>query len=200
MHLKQDKIIEILDQAKSPEWHEAMISANIDIFDGFWRSKLTLFPHLESLEKICRTNVPAKKSPKMWCHYCDENNHNTTDCREITKAKQQKKAHSEAKYAPVKKALAFLFEEINALKKQLKPAKEVSPKKRNAESLLSTEINLTNIGDEVEEHFAIPSPVCRTSNEIVKLLTQPLSWWWASIWIMRNMWSERLEIQAPVAV
>jgi hypothetical protein len=31
--LKQDEIIEILDQAKAPEWHEAMVSANIDIFE-----------------------------------------------------------------------------------------------------------------------------------------------------------------------
>jgi hypothetical protein len=30
----QDEIIEILDQAKArnPEWHEAMVNANIDIF------------------------------------------------------------------------------------------------------------------------------------------------------------------------
>jgi hypothetical protein len=32
-HLDQDEIIEILDQAKGryPEWHEAMVKANIDI-------------------------------------------------------------------------------------------------------------------------------------------------------------------------
>jgi hypothetical protein len=29
--LTQDEIIEILDQAKPPNWHEAMVSANIDI-------------------------------------------------------------------------------------------------------------------------------------------------------------------------
>jgi hypothetical protein len=29
--LDQDKVIEILDQAKSPEWHAAMVAANIDI-------------------------------------------------------------------------------------------------------------------------------------------------------------------------
>jgi hypothetical protein len=29
--LDQDEIIEILDQAKAPEWHEAMVNANIDI-------------------------------------------------------------------------------------------------------------------------------------------------------------------------
>jgi hypothetical protein len=35
--LDQDEIIEILDQAKVPEWHEAMVNANIDIFEyDFW--------------------------------------------------------------------------------------------------------------------------------------------------------------------
>jgi hypothetical protein len=28
----QDEIIEILYQAKAPEWNEAMVNANIDIF------------------------------------------------------------------------------------------------------------------------------------------------------------------------
>jgi hypothetical protein len=61
----------------------------------------------------------------MWCHYCDKNNHNTADCRAIAKLKQQKnnKAHFEAKAGPGKKSLAFLFEEINSVKRdlQLKP-------------------------------------------------------------------------------
>jgi hypothetical protein len=30
--LDQDEIIKISDQAKTPEWHEAMVNANIDIF------------------------------------------------------------------------------------------------------------------------------------------------------------------------
>jgi hypothetical protein len=32
--LDQDEIIEILDQAKAvdPEWHEAMVNANVDIY------------------------------------------------------------------------------------------------------------------------------------------------------------------------
>jgi hypothetical protein len=47
-----------------------------------------------------------------------------TNCRDITKFKQQKKAHFEGKSGPRKKSLVFLFEEINALKKQLKPAKD----------------------------------------------------------------------------
>jgi hypothetical protein len=31
--LDQDEIIEIFDQAKAPEWHEALVNANIDIFE-----------------------------------------------------------------------------------------------------------------------------------------------------------------------
>jgi hypothetical protein len=77
----------------------------------------------------------------MWCHYCDKNNHNTADCRAIAKFKQQKKACFEAKAGPAKKSLAFFFQEINALKRQLKPKKTASSKKRKAESILSTEIN-----------------------------------------------------------
>jgi hypothetical protein len=30
--LDQDEIIEILDQVKAPEWNEAMVNPNIDIF------------------------------------------------------------------------------------------------------------------------------------------------------------------------
>jgi hypothetical protein len=84
----------------------------------------------------------------MWCHYCDKNNHNTADCRAIAKFKQQKKACFEAKAEPGKKSLAFLFGEINTLKRQLKPEKTASSKKRKAESILSTEINLTTSSDE----------------------------------------------------
>jgi hypothetical protein len=29
---QEDEIIEILDQVKAPEWHEAMVNANLDIF------------------------------------------------------------------------------------------------------------------------------------------------------------------------
>jgi hypothetical protein len=78
----------------------------------------------------------------MRCHYCDKNNHNTTDCRAIAKFKQQKKnkACFEAKAGPGKKSLAFLFEEINALKRQLKPEYTVSSKKMKAQSILFTEI------------------------------------------------------------
>jgi hypothetical protein len=70
------------------------------------------------------------------------------------KFKQQKKACFEAKAAPGKKYLAlyFLFEKINALKRQLKPEKTANSKKKKEkdESILSTEINLTTSTDEGE--------------------------------------------------
>jgi hypothetical protein len=71
----------------------------------------------------------------MWCQYCDKNNNNTADCRAIAKFKQQKKICFKAKAGPGKKSLTFLFEEINALKRQLqlKPEKTASSKKRNKE-------------------------------------------------------------------
>jgi hypothetical protein len=71
----------------------------------------------------------------MWCHYCDKKNNNTDNCREIAKFKQQKKARFESKAGHGKKSLAFfvLFEEINALKRQLKPEKTASSKKSTKE-------------------------------------------------------------------
>jgi hypothetical protein len=153
----QDEIIEILDQAKAPEWHEAMVNANIDIFEMTYEESVSYFKHLENLEKIRRTNGPNPSSlpvdnkkrvsvtisvgkhsknhtgSNMWCHYCDKNNHNTADCTAIAKFKQQKKAHFESKSGPRKKSLAFLFEKINAFKRQLKPEKTASSKKRKEE-------------------------------------------------------------------
>jgi hypothetical protein len=65
--------------------------------------------------------------------------------------KQQKKVSFETKAALERKSLASLFEEINALKRQLKPEKVSNNKKRKVESLLSTETNLTTSSDEDEE-------------------------------------------------
>jgi hypothetical protein len=141
--LDQDEIIEILDQDKAPEWHEAMVNANINIFEMSYEESVSYFKLLENLEKIRRTNGPNPsslpvdnkkqipvtssvgkssknhKGSNMWCHHCDKNNHNTVDCRAISKFKQQKKACFEAKTGPRKKSLAFLvlFDEINALKR-----------------------------------------------------------------------------------
>jgi hypothetical protein len=65
--------------------------------------------------------------------------------------------------------LAFLFEEINALKRQLKPEKTASSKKRNAESILSTEINLTTSTDEGEEYlFTSSKPFSSSKTKLAK--------------------------------
>jgi hypothetical protein len=112
----QDEIIEILDQAKArdPEWQEAMVNANIDIFEMSYEESVSYFTRSENLEKIRRTNGPNPsslpvankksvtssvgkssknhKGPNMWCHYCDKNNHKTADCRAIAKFKQQKRS------------------------------------------------------------------------------------------------------------
>jgi hypothetical protein len=103
----------------------------------------------------------------MWCHYCDKNNHHMTDCRAIAKFKQQKKACFQAKSGPRKKSLAFLFEEINALKRQMNPEKTASSKKRKAESILSTEINLTTNsvkGEQQKYLFTSSKPFSTSKN------------------------------------
>jgi hypothetical protein len=136
-----------------------MVHANIDIFEMTYEESVSYFKHLESLEKIKQINGPNPsslpvdnkkivsvtssvgkpsknhKGPNMWCHYCDKNNHNTADCRAIAKFKQQQNnmACFEAKAGPVKKSLAFLFEESNALKRQLKLEKTASSKKSTKE-------------------------------------------------------------------
>jgi hypothetical protein len=137
-------------------------NANIDVFEMSYEESVSYFKHLENLENIRRTNGPntsslpldKKKSvsssvgksknhkgSNMRCHYCEKNNHNTADCRAISRFKQQKKAHFEAKSGPGKKFLAFLFEEIDALKSQLKPEKTASSKKMKSESILSIKMN-----------------------------------------------------------
>jgi hypothetical protein len=56
--LDQDEIIENLDQAKArdPELHEAMVNANIDIFEMTYEESVSYFKRLENLEKIRNTN------------------------------------------------------------------------------------------------------------------------------------------------
>jgi hypothetical protein len=56
--LDQDEFIEILDQAKAcnPEWHEAIVNANIDIFEMSYEESVSFFKRLENLEKIRRIN------------------------------------------------------------------------------------------------------------------------------------------------
>jgi hypothetical protein len=62
--LDQDEIIEILDQAKArdPEWHDAMVNANIDIFEMSYQESVSNFKRLENLEKVKRTNGPNLSS------------------------------------------------------------------------------------------------------------------------------------------
>jgi hypothetical protein len=60
--LDQDEIIEILEQSKAPEWHEAMVNANIDIFEMSYEETVSSFEHLENLEKISHTNGPNLSS------------------------------------------------------------------------------------------------------------------------------------------
>ena len=45
-HLDQVEIIEILDQDKAPEWHEAMVAANIDIFEMSYEESVSYFKRL----------------------------------------------------------------------------------------------------------------------------------------------------------
>jgi hypothetical protein len=57
--LDQDRIIKILDQAKAPEWHAAMVAANIGIFPMTYEESVAYFKQLESLEKNKRTKGPS---------------------------------------------------------------------------------------------------------------------------------------------
>jgi hypothetical protein len=89
-----------------------------------YEESVSYFKYLDNLEKIRRTNGPnrsslpvnnrkiesiansmcnsskSQKVSNMWCHDCDKNNHNTADCRAISKFKQQKKACFEANTGP----------------------------------------------------------------------------------------------------
>jgi hypothetical protein len=62
--LYQDEIIKILDQSKARDldWHEAMVNANIDIFEMSYEESVSYFKRLENLERIRHTNVPNPSS------------------------------------------------------------------------------------------------------------------------------------------
>jgi hypothetical protein len=60
--LYQDEIIEKLDQSKAPGWHEAMVNANIDIFEMSYEESVSYFNPLENLKKIRHTNGPNPSS------------------------------------------------------------------------------------------------------------------------------------------
>jgi hypothetical protein len=107
-----------------------MVAASIDIFEMFYEESVSYFKRLENLEEIRHTNGPAptlpvdnkkhvtssvgksRKSSNQWCHYCNKNNHNTADCREMSKAKQQKKTHFEAKLFLERSLRLFLSKEF----------------------------------------------------------------------------------------
>jgi hypothetical protein len=89
-----------------------MVNANIDIFEISYDESVSYFKCLENLETIRRNNGPnhsslpvdnkktvsvtssiAKSSKNhkgshLRCHYYESNNHNTADCRAISKFKQ----------------------------------------------------------------------------------------------------------------
>jgi hypothetical protein len=90
-----------------------------------------------------------KLKTQMWYHYCHRNSHNMADCKAIMAVKKHKEAQD---WFSGKKALPFFAKEINALKKQLKPSK--AENRKEAESLLSTEINLSDGNDEIKDYFS----------------------------------------------
>jgi hypothetical protein len=51
--LDQDETFEVLDQAKAwdPEWHEAMVIGNIDIFEMTYEESASFFKRLENLDQ-----------------------------------------------------------------------------------------------------------------------------------------------------
>jgi hypothetical protein len=70
--------------------------------------------------------------------------------------------------------LAFLFEEINSLKRQLNPENTTSSKKRKAELLLSTKIHVTTSSDEGEqqEHiFTSSEPLTSSMTKLAKIIS-----------------------------
>jgi hypothetical protein len=98
-----------------------MVNTSIDVFEMSYEESFSYFKLLENLEKISgpfpstlpvdnkkMVSVPnslgksskSSKASSMCCHYCDMNNHNTADCRAISKFKQQIKTHFEAKSRP----------------------------------------------------------------------------------------------------
>jgi hypothetical protein len=165
--LTQDEIIEILNQAKPPNWHEAMLSANIDILKWITNRQFHILDNgpAPTIAVDYNTSITScvgvgvgvgvnrgKQKTIMWRHCCDKTNHKMAKCQDIPKVKQHKRPITGQRLFPKKKDSFFHFEEINALEKQLKPAKAEKSKTRKAESLLSPENNLTN-SDKMEEYF-----------------------------------------------
>jgi hypothetical protein len=97
-----------------------------------YEESVSYFKRLENLEKISRSNGPSSatlpqidikkrisvtnsvgkssKNPKvsnMWYHYCDKNNHNTADCRAVSKFKQQKRLSLKTNLGPERSLYHF---------------------------------------------------------------------------------------------
>jgi hypothetical protein len=120
--LDQDEIIKILDKK------------------FLVKESVSHFIHLENLQMIRCTNCSGlatlqvdekkrvsvtisvgmstmnSKSSNMCSHFCEESNHDMSDCSAIAMFKKQRKACFEARDGPGKKSLAFIFKEINAQK------------------------------------------------------------------------------------
>ena len=102
------------------------MAANIDIFKMSYEESASSFKRLEYLKifwhingiaailpventkHINRSVGKSKKPSKQWCHYCDKNSHNMTECQAIAKCKQQKKLALKLKLLP-EKSLWFFF-------------------------------------------------------------------------------------------
>jgi hypothetical protein len=179
--LDQDEIIEILDQANAgyPEWHEAIVNANIDIFEMSYEESMSYFKRLENLEKISHTNGPNPsllpvdnkkrvsvtisvgkssknhKGSNIWCHYCDKINHNTADCRAIAKFKQQKRITLKPNLDSERSLWPSFPKKLMHSKGScsLKRLQAVRKERLNPSSFLSTEINLSASSDECEEYL-----------------------------------------------
>jgi hypothetical protein len=65
----------------------------------------------------------------MWCHYCDKNNHNTAECREIAKTKQHKKAQHGTKAVPGKRPYPSFLRKLTPLKSDYNLQRQRIPKR-----------------------------------------------------------------------
>ena len=67
--LKDEELVEILNQVKPQEWHEAMLGANIELYDMDWQTAVEYFERLEAQQNIEKHNnnksdSDAKNTPK----------------------------------------------------------------------------------------------------------------------------------------
>jgi hypothetical protein len=77
----------------------------------------------------------------MWCHYCEKKTTTQLIAEQLSNSNIRKRLASSYSWIRKTKNSAFFFEEINALKRQLKPEKTAGRKKMKTESLLSTALS-----------------------------------------------------------